>query len=85
MNKEQEFKDLLNNQYNWPADYLFKFIVTQPHKTELIALFGGHKVIEKPSSKGKYISITARVLMHNAEEVMEVYKKAARIKTVIAL
>jgi uncharacterized protein len=83
--KEKDFKELLNNQYNWPADYLFKFIVNKDHKEELLGLFEGHKVIEKPSSKGKYISISGRILMHNAEEVMGIYSKASKIKTVISL
>lgn len=85
MSSDKKFKELLDNQYSWPTDYLFKFIVTPPHKNELLMLFGTHKVIEKPSSTGKYISITARVLMHNAEEVMNLYEKAAKIKTVISL
>jgi len=80
-----EFKELLDKEYTWPADYLFKFIVNKENKQELLALFGSHKVIEKPSSKGKYISISARVLMHNANEVMDMYEKASNIKTVISL
>lgn len=83
--KEKNFKELLNNEYNWPADYLFKFIVNKEYKDELMITMGGHRVIEKPSSKGRYVSITTRILMHNAEEVMELYEKASKIKTVISL
>ena len=81
----KDFKALLDKEYVWPADYLFKFIVNKEHKQELVGLFGRHKVIEKPSSKGTYISISARVLMHSANEVMTMYEKAANIKTVISL
>jgi hypothetical protein len=80
-----DFKELLNNQYNWPADYLFKFIVNIEHKQELLQLFSPHKVIEKLSSKGTYASITAQVFVHNADEVMDLYKKASKIQTVISL
>lgn len=83
--KEKDFKELLDNQYTWPADYLFKFIVNKGHKEELLAALGGHKAIEKPSSKGKYISISLRILMHSSDEVMEVYSKASKIKTVLSL
>ncbi len=83
--KEKNFKALLNNQYAWPADYLFKFIVTKEYKEELLVILGGHKAIEKPSSKGKYVSVSLRILMHSAEEVMALYTKAAKIKSVIAL
>ena len=82
---DKEFKELLDNEYSWPAEYLFKFIVNKEYKEELVNLFDGHKVIEKLSSKGKYISISGRVLMHSAEEIMAVYEKAAKIKTVISL
>ncbi len=83
--KEKKFKTLLNNQYAWPADYLFKFIVTKEYKEELLVILGGHKAIEKPSSKGKYVSVSLRILMHSAEEVMALYTKAAKVKTVISL
>ncbi len=83
--KEKNFKELLDNQYNWPADYLFKFIVTKEYKGELISTLGGHKAIEKPSSKGKYVSISLRIMMHSSDEVMALYTKVSSIKTVISL
>ncbi len=83
--KQNEFKELLNNQYTWPADYLFKFIVVKEHKEELLETIGGHKAIEKPSSKGKYVSVSLRILMHSAEEVMAIYTKASKVKTVMSL
>ena len=83
--KEKDFKELLNNQYDWPADYLFKFIVTKEFKGELLTALGGHKAIEKPSSKGKYVSVSLRIKMDSADDVMILYTKAAKIKTVISL
>ena len=84
-NEKKDFGELLDSQYNWPAEYLFKFIVNTEFKEKLIELFQPHKVIEKPSSKGTYVSITARVLMRNAKEVMDLYEKASKIETVISL
>ncbi len=83
--KEKDFKELLDNQYDWPADYLFKFIVTKEFKEELLTVLDGHKALEKPSSKGKYVSISLRIQMHSANEVIEVYTKAAKVKTVMSL
>lgn len=83
--KENKFKELLDNQYQWPVDYLFKFIVNKERKDELLIVLGGHKAIEKPSSKGKYISISLRIMMHSADEVMEFYSKASKVKTVMSL
>ena len=83
--KEKDFKELLDSQYSWPSDYLFKFIVNNNHKEELLTVLGDHKAIEKPSSKGTYVSVSLRILMHSSDEVMEVYEKASKIKTVISL
>ncbi len=83
--KEKNFKELLDNQYTWPADYLFKFIVTKENKEELLSTLGGHKAIEKPSSKGKYIGVSLRIMVQSAKEVMAIYEKAAKVKTVISL
>ncbi|MCF6360405.1 MAG: DUF493 domain-containing protein [Cyclobacteriaceae bacterium] len=83
--KEKEFKELLNNQYTWPTDYLFKFIVNTEHKEELLVVLGGHRAIEKPSSKGKYVSISLRILVQSADEVMAIYTKASKVKTVMSL
>jgi len=84
-NKEKDFKELLDNEYTWPADYLFKFIVTKDYKDELLSTLGGHKAIEKPSSKGKYVSVSLRIMMHSSDEVMALYTKVSKVKTVISL
>lgn len=83
--KEKNFKELLDDQYQWPADYLFKFIVNNNHKEELLTILGGHKAIEKASSKGKYVSVSLRIIMHSSDEVMEIYEKVSKVKTVISL
>ena len=83
--KEKDFKELLDSQYSWPADYLFKFIVNKAYKDELLSTLGGHRAIEKPSSKGKYVSISLRIMMRSSDEVMALYTKAAKVKTVISL
>ena len=83
--KEKDFKELLNNQYNWPTDYLIKFIVTKEFKEELLTVLGGHTAIEKPSSKGKYVSVSLRIKMDSADEVMALYTKASKVETVISL
>ena len=83
--KEKKFKELLDNQYKWPADYLFKFIVTKECKEELLTVLGGHRAIEKPSSKGKYVSVSLRIMMKSSDDVMEVYRKASKVESVLSL
>jgi putative lipoic acid-binding regulatory protein len=83
--KEKKFKKLLNNQYNWPTNYLFKFIVTNKFKDKLLSVLGEPKIIEKPSSKGNYISISLRMWTNSAEDIIKIYKKASKVETVILL
>lgn len=79
------FREKLENEYNWPSLYTFKFIVPVDKKSELLALFSNHEVSEKQSSKGNYISITSKVMSASSDVIIEFYVKASQIKGVIAL
>lgn len=85
----KEIKALLDANYNWPAVYQFKFIVEG--SLEKIAqvqdLFNTNtaEVSMKESSKGKYISITAKEVMNSSEEVLNIYAKAKEIEGLVAL
>ncbi len=81
----EEFKNKLEEVHDFPTVYMFKFIVTEDQKSEIQQLFPKHELVIKPSSKGKYISVTAQVLMPSSEKVIEIYTKASNIKGVIAL
>ncbi|MBM3417740.1 MAG: DUF493 domain-containing protein [Bacteroidetes bacterium] len=72
----------------WPNLYLFKFIV--PNEIEKIAkvssLFNENCDLSMhSSSKGNYLSITVKEVMMSAEDIIDIYKKAAEIKGVITL
>ena len=88
---EINFDDLRGqlNQYNtWPTLYMFKFIVpSDNHKIALVeSLFGDDADVKlQPSSKGKYTSLTARVVMLDAEQVISVYQRASEIEGIISL
>jgi hypothetical protein len=79
------FREKLEATHAFPALYMFKFIVLESLQDEVKRLFPGHSVILKPSSKGKYVSITAQTMMPNSESIIEVYEEAAKIKGIIAL
>lgn len=83
--KRLQFKNMLDDQYDWPSEYLFKFIAPSEKKEELKALFPNNQVQFRPSSKGKYLSITAKVVINSSEEVMAYYDKAYKIEGVISL
>jgi hypothetical protein len=78
----------LDAQNDWPSLYMFKFII--PADNEKIArteaLFGPAAEISTHQSKtGKFISITAKVVMISSNEIIALYKKAADIEGIIAL
>lgn len=79
------FREKLENEYNWPALYTFKFIVPQSKAGEIKAIFENHEVIEKPSSKGNYISLTSRVMAQSSQFIIDIYLKASKVEGVISL
>lgn len=72
----------------FPSVYMFKMIVPSENRTIALVenIFEAETDIHtKESDKGKYTSITAKQVVMNAEEIIEVYKKAAAIKGVMIL
>ncbi|NBC17840.1 MAG: DUF493 family protein [Bacteroidetes bacterium] len=80
-----DFRELLDDQNDWPAEYVFKFIAPQDELDELKSVFGDHPVRVRESSKGNYVSVTARMEMHSSDEVVAVYKAAGAVEGVISL
>ena len=81
-----KFRELLNQEHNWPTTYIFKFIVKGDQENEVTALFGEDVVINtKPSSAGKYTSVTIQAEMASAEDVIAIYNAAASIEGIISL
>jgi len=84
--KDKNFKELLNNEYSWPAKYTFKFILPGGDEKAIEDLFKADaKIIKKPSSGGKYTSITIYALMQDADEILALYRSAASIPGIISL
>jgi putative lipoic acid-binding regulatory protein len=80
-----KFKELLDSKYVWPTDYLFKFIVKKEFIEDLKNCFPQQKLTLKDSSGGKYCSVTFSVMMKSSDEVIEVYKKASTVQSIISL
>lgn len=91
MNNEEQFKSLhekLSKDTNWPQVYMFKFIFLAENKK--IALveskFSDEAIItHKESTNGKYMSITVKEVMLNADSIIEKYKEISTIDGVMAL
>jgi len=81
----QRFQGLLDDQNTWPSEYLFKFIVPRSSQPLLEAIFGESPIKVRASSKGKYVSVTASIMMESSDAVIEVYRKAGKIPGVVSL
>jgi uncharacterized protein len=81
----QKFRDLLDQSYQWPDYYEFKFIVKIDDKSLVLEKLIGFSFVETPSKKGNYISISARKLIKSTQEVLDVYELMSTIKGIISL
>jgi putative lipoic acid-binding regulatory protein len=73
---------------SFPSVYMFKLIV--PSENRAIALVESlfepeADIHTKESGKGKYTSITVKQVVINAEEIIEIYRRASLIKGVMML
>ena len=81
----QKFRELLDESYQWPDYYEFKFIVKIDDKDQILNKLSGYSIVETPSKKGNYIAISARKLMKSTQEVLDVYDVMSTIKGIISL
>lgn len=83
--QNQDFKDQLDQEHEWPDLYMFKFIVPSDRQSQIEALFEPEQITSKASKRGNYVSVTAKVTMRSSDDVIAVYEAAYRIEGVIAL
>jgi hypothetical protein len=81
----QKFRELLEDTYQWPDYYEFKFIVKMDDRALVLDKLSGFTFTETPSKKGNYISVNARKLMKSSQEVLDVYEGMSTIKGIISL
>lgn len=79
------FRNQLDREYTWPADYLFKFIVPIEQESEILKIFEGFPISTKYSKNKNYVSITATVLINSSEEIIKIYEDAYVVKGIISL
>ncbi|MEO9852178.1 MAG: DUF493 family protein [Reichenbachiella sp.] len=79
------FKEKLDNTHSFPTLYVFKFIVKPEQVEEIEKLFPKHEVLLKPSSGGKYVSTTIKIMASSSQEIIEHYKEASKIEGIISL
>jgi hypothetical protein len=85
---KDRLKQSLEKVHDWPSLYMFKFIF-EPDEARLQAVLGlftaESEVLRRYSTGGKYLSITVKEVMMNADEVVVRYDRAAAIQGVIVL
>jgi putative lipoic acid-binding regulatory protein len=81
----ESFREKLEAVSEWPSLYMFKFIVEAEQQNQVKEIFENHEVIVKPSSKGKYVSLTIKMLANSAEQIIEKYLETNKVKGIIAL
>lgn len=83
--KWKAFRQQLEDNYAWPALYIFKFIVPKSKAADVRELFPLHLSTEKESQQGKYTSLTFKMMMPGSDAIIDVYKKVSHIEGIIAL
>jgi len=81
----QKFRELLDDTYQWPDYYEFKFIIKVAEKNQVLDKLPGFSITETPSKQGNYISVNARKLMKTTQEVLDVYEVMSTVKGIISL
>ena len=75
-------------KFDYPSIYMFKFIIKDSNqKLALIeSLFGEEAQINiRQSSKGNFVSVTAKEMMMSSEAIINRYKEAAKIEGIMLL
>lgn len=81
------FKEKLESVQTFPEIYVFKFILTGGvgKIKELREILPEDEFIETPSKTGKYIAVTVKKWMQDADAVVTIYKKVGNIKGIMML
>ena len=83
--KNEAFKQALDDHHQWPCPYIFKFIVPTEQLNAFNELFPNAKASTRQSKGGKYTSVTIESTMCSSQEVMLMYEKAAQVEGIISL
>ncbi|MDG2341508.1 MAG: DUF493 domain-containing protein [Cytophagales bacterium] len=85
MLNSDSFKKSLDEEYSFPCDYNFKFIIITEFKDKIFNLIPEAKIHEKTSKNGKYTSVTLTHFVKNSSEILYIYENASKIDGVISL
>ncbi len=82
-------KTKLEENHNFPEDYVFKFIIPSNSEkiTEILRIYDGMKytLSNRDSKNGKYTSLTINAFVLDADQVIALYKNVAKLEGVMML
>ncbi|KQS92131.1 MULTISPECIES: DUF493 family protein [Chryseobacterium] len=85
----ESLKQKLEDNHDFPEDYLFKFIIPtdQAKLTEIYKVFDGIKFTlgNRESKNGKYTACNINAFVLDADQVVRIYKEVSKIEEVILL
>lgn len=81
----EKFKSLLDDEYDWPAQFHFKFIVPTSELERAKTLLQCEHIDLRASRNQKFTSLSAWMEMTSSEDVLEVYTRMQVIPRVISL
>jgi len=84
----EKFRELLSKNTTWPLLYYFKFIIhnNQQKLDQVKELFADPSAITYNTSRDiKFISLSCKQLMPDAESIIAIYEKANLVDGLIAL
>lgn len=83
--KDLDFKSLLDQQYQFPCAYTFKFVVAATKKRDVEGLMKAEILRERPSRSGRYVGLTFTQTVQSSDEVIATYHKVSALEGVIPL
>lgn len=85
MKNFEELKAQLDLVHQWPGPYLFKFVVPEAKKGELLDIVPSGMIQERWSKNQKYVSISLNTVMNSSDDVIALYRKASTIEGIMSL
>ena len=85
VDKFEKMRALLNEQHAFPCSYTFKFVVPADKIDTLENLVKEGTQSRRPSSSGKYISLTIVMDVESSDHIVEVYQRVQVIEGLISL
>lgn len=82
--KYEKLRGLLGD-LDWPNNYSFRFIIPSHQRSKASEVFEEQKLSFRESKKGNYVAVHFQRSCCSVEEVIDVYKLAARIPGVMSL